>query len=183
MVIHSPIAHLTPMPTRLHRHTCLSSFNVPTHAVLHQGVGWGLDTRAPGRAGTWLGTEAPPCRSTDSVPGLSFALRSDSAYELPRAGLHLLPRCALDLTLLGPTGKTLGPVQMGHTRSHTHTTATTPLQARARYPVAHRPWDVVEDLVSSGVPVRTSLGAKQASQLPCAILSGDKGGGRLQPGP
>ena len=35
----------------------------------------------------------------------------------------------------------------------------------------------MEDLVSSGVPVRTSLGAKQASQLPCAVLSGDKGGG------
>ena len=35
----------------------------------------------------------------------------------------------------------------------------------------------MEDLVSSGVPVRTSLSAKQASQLPCAVLSGDKGGG------
>lgn len=72
-----PIARLTPMPTRQHRYTCLSSFNEPRHAVLHQGAGWGLDTRAPGRAGTWLGMEAPPCRPTDSVPGLSFTLRSD----------------------------------------------------------------------------------------------------------
>lgn len=49
--------------------------------------------------------------------------------------------------------------------------------------VAHRPWDVVEDLVSSGVPIRTSLGAKQASQLPCAVLSlWGQGRGGSQPG-
>lgn len=34
-----------------------------------------------------------------------------------------------------------------------------------------RPREVVEDLVSSGVPVGTGLGAKEASQLPCSILS------------
>lgn len=44
---------------------------------------------------------------------------------------------------------------------------------------AHRPREVVEDLVSSGVPVGTGLGAKEASQLPCSILSEDKGRGEL----
>lgn len=34
-----------------------------------------------------------------------------------------------------------------------------------------RPRDVVEDLVSCGVPIRPSLGAKQASQLPGAVFS------------
>lgn len=45
VVVHSPIARLTPMPTQQHRHTCLPRFNMPRHDVLHQGAGWGLDTR------------------------------------------------------------------------------------------------------------------------------------------
>lgn len=89
-------ARLTPMPTQQHRHTCLPRFNMPRHDVLHQGAGWGLDTRAPGRAGTWLGTEAPACCPTGLSAGSQFRspLRL-SAYEPPGRGLHPLPRCAL----------------------------------------------------------------------------------------
>lgn len=38
----------------------------------------------------------------------------------------------------------------------------------------------MEDLVSCGVPIRPSLGAKQASQLPGAVFSGNKGNRRLK---
>lgn len=44
-------------------------------------------------------------------------------------------------------------------------------------PSAHRPWDVVEDLVSRGVTIWASIGAKQARHLPGAILSGNEGKG------
>lgn len=67
------------------------------------------------------------------------------------------------------------------TRSHAQPTATAPLGGR--HPswdtptAAHRPRDVVEDLVGRGVPVGAGLRAKQAGQFPPAILSGDKGRG------
>lgn len=66
----------------------------------------------------------------------------------------------------------------GRTGTHSHTETTAPHRELGHaHPPAHRPRDVVEDLVSGGVRVRTGLGAKQASQLPCTILSGDKGRG------
>lgn len=50
------------------------------------------------------------------------------------------------------------------------------MDAPAKHAPAHRPRDVAEDLVGSGVPVvGTGLGAKQAGQPPGAVLSADKG--------
>lgn len=106
-----------------------------------------------------------------------------SARPASRAGLLLLPHLVLGLT--PPSGLPLGALG----RADTVPPPPPPPQPRTGgrtaqdTPTTHRPRDVAEDLVGRGVPVvRTGLGAKQAGQLPGAILSADEGRGS-QPGP
>lgn len=169
MDVHSHTANMTSEHTqRQLRCLCLvqpecawTCCPVP-RASRHQGSG--LATAPPRGSGEIL--EAPPAPApaarspTDSESGLSFALRSDFQPDaLPRAG----PSYFLTLSRFD-TGADLGDPELSGHRPPPPDTPTP----------AHRARDVVEDLAGGGVPVRTGLGAKQASQLPRAVLSGDK---------
>ena len=57
----------------------------------------------------------------------------------------------------------------GEAQNCTQTSGPVPYRSCQTRPSAHRPGDVVEDLVSRGGPIRPSLGAKQAGQLPGAV--------------
>lgn len=90
----------------------------------HQGPQAGL-----ARGEAW---RPRPTAPADSGPGLSFTLLRLSADELPRAGLHLLPACAVDLTPLVRRGRPQAQHRQDtHARGHRQTTTATPPRARA----------------------------------------------------
>lgn len=173
---HSRSASMTSQHTQQQlRYLRLVQPNVPGHAVQSRGrqtpgAGLGPGHSAPGAAETPESPPAPAGASspTDSVGSQFRSLPDFRPDELPRVGLCLLPHLVLGL-IPRPTWETLRPPPPRPCAARTH--------AGTRPPATHRPRDVVEDLGGGGVPVRTGLRAEQASQLPCAILSGEEGRG------